>query len=37
VRFDSDSFTADIECDEQGFVLDYPGIGKRAYMLDPAS
>ena len=30
VRFRSDSFTADIEFDEQGFVLDYPGIARRA-------
>ena len=30
VRFRSDSFTADIEFDERGFVLNYPGIARRA-------
>ena len=30
VRFRSDSFAADIEFDEQGFVLDYPSIARRA-------
>jgi hypothetical protein len=30
VRFTSDSFTADIRFDEAGFVLDYPGIARRA-------
>jgi uncharacterized protein len=30
VRFSSDSFTADIQFDDAGFVLDYPGIAKRA-------
>jgi hypothetical protein len=30
VRFRSGSFTADIEFDEQEFVIDYPGIARRA-------
>lgn len=30
VRFSSGSFTADIQFDEHGFVLAYPGIAKRA-------
>lgn len=30
VRFRSSSFTADIEFDEQEFVIDYPGIARRA-------
>jgi Putative glycolipid-binding len=29
VRFSSGSFTADIEFDEAGFVVSYPGIGTR--------
>jgi hypothetical protein len=29
VRFRSGSFTADIEFDEAGFVISYPGIGAR--------
>lgn len=29
VRFSSGSFTADIEFDEAGFVISYPGIGAR--------
>ena len=29
VRFSSGSFTADIEFDEAGFVINYPGIGAR--------
>ncbi len=29
VRFSSGSFTADIEFDEAGFVISYPGIGTR--------
>lgn len=29
VRFSSGSFTADIEFDEAGFVISYPGIGSR--------
>jgi uncharacterized protein len=29
IRFCSGSFTAEIEFDEDGFVLDYPGIGRR--------
>jgi hypothetical protein len=31
VRFDSldDPFTADIKFDEDGLVVDYPGIGRR--------
>ena len=30
VRFRSGRFTADIQFDEQGFVVDYPGIARRA-------
>jgi uncharacterized protein len=30
VRFRSDSFTADIQFDGDGFVIDYPGIARRA-------
>jgi hypothetical protein len=30
VRFRSGSFTADIQFDECGFVVDYPGIARRA-------
>jgi uncharacterized protein len=30
VRFTAGEFTADIQFDEAGFVLDYPGIGRRA-------
>jgi hypothetical protein len=30
VRFRSGSFGADIQFDEQGFVVDYPGIARRA-------
>jgi uncharacterized protein len=30
VRFTAGSFTADIRFDEEGFVLDYPGIATRA-------
>ena len=30
VRFRAGSFTADIEFDEQEFVMDYPGIARRA-------
>jgi uncharacterized protein len=30
VRFRSGRFTADIQFDEHGFVLDYPGIARRA-------
>jgi hypothetical protein len=30
VRFTADDFTADIRFAEDGFVLDYPGIGTRA-------
>jgi hypothetical protein len=29
VRFRSGSFTAEIEYDEQEFVIDYPGIARR--------
>jgi uncharacterized protein len=29
VRFSAGDFTADIRFDEAGFVLDYPGIGRR--------
>jgi hypothetical protein len=31
VRFTADAFTAEIRFDEDGFVLEYPGIGTRAY------
>jgi len=31
VRFSSGGFTADIRFDEDGYVLDYPGIASRAY------
>jgi hypothetical protein len=30
IRFRSGSFTADIQFDENEFVLDYPGIARRA-------
>jgi Putative glycolipid-binding len=30
VRFSSGSFTAEIRFDESGFVVDYPGIARRA-------
>jgi hypothetical protein len=30
VRFRSEGFIADIQFDEQGFVVDYPGIARRA-------
>ena len=30
IRFRSGSFTADIQFDENGFVVDYPGIARRA-------
>ena len=30
VRFRSGGFTADIQFDERGFVVDYPGIARRA-------
>jgi hypothetical protein len=30
VRFSSGSFAADIQFDEDGFVVDYPGIARRA-------
>jgi hypothetical protein len=30
VRFSSGEFSADIQFDEQGFVVDYPGIARRA-------
>jgi hypothetical protein len=30
VRFRSGGFTADIEFDEQEFVIDYPGVARRA-------
>jgi hypothetical protein len=29
VRFQAGSFTADIQFDAAGFVLDYPGVGRR--------
>jgi hypothetical protein len=29
VRFTAGDFTADIAFDDAGFVLDYPGIGRR--------
>lgn len=31
VRFTAGDFTAEIRFDEEGFVLDYPGIATRAY------
>jgi uncharacterized protein len=30
VRFHSEGFTADIQFDENAFVVDYPGIARRA-------
>jgi uncharacterized protein len=30
IRFRSDGFTADIQFDESAFVVDYPGIARRA-------
>ena len=30
IRFRSEGFTADIQFDENGFVVDYPGIARRA-------
>ena len=29
IRYESDSFRADLTVDDQGFVLDYPGLARR--------
>ncbi|GLY05792.1 putative glycolipid-binding domain-containing protein [Actinoplanes sp. NBRC 101535] len=29
VRYASETFSADLTCDDEGFVVDYPGLGRR--------